>query len=301
MPTSIEWVKNPDGSKGETWNPQSGCRWVSEGCTNCYAARLAATRLKTSWRYEGLTVWKENRWQWTGRQRFLGMSILGQPLHWTKPRTIFVCSMSDLFYSPVSFIARVFNTMLDPWCKRHRFIILTKRAERMRQVLAETLAGYCTRKEATDHDLFKVRRVRTWLESGQLLPDNIIGMVSAETQHFAMKRIPELLASPFQTRGVSLEPLLGPIDVRPWLYEVCCRSTNPPERGCNGPGCMGTKLDWVIVGPETGPHARMMDDNWARTVRDQCLDEDTHFFYKKGKLDGVLYHGFPFHVARYSG
>lgn len=300
MATKIEWVKNPDGGNGESWNPISGCRGVSLGCLNCYAARLAATRLSNSERYLGLaTLDEDGRGQWTGKRRIHSNAVLEQPLRWRKARTIFVCSMSDLFYAPAAFIAKMFNVMLSPKCEHHKFIILTKRASRMRWMLDIGLRAFVD-SEHRPQDLYP--HLTHWLQSEYLLPNNIIGMITAENSMAASIRIRELLASPFQTRGVSLEPLLGPIRIAPYLYEVCCRSANPPDPGCNGPGCMGTKLDWVIVGRENGPHARLMDENWARSLRDHCLEaEEVSFFYKGGKLDGIWYHGFPFHVAEYSG
>ena len=86
MSTKIEWVTNLDGTKGETWNPITGCTKISEGCQNCYAERMSK-RLAGRCGYP-----KENPFAVT-----LHPDKLDQPLKWKKPRMIFVCSMGDLF------------------------------------------------------------------------------------------------------------------------------------------------------------------------------------------------------------
>ena len=116
MPTKIEWVKNPDGSQGETWNPVTGCTKVSEGCRYCYAERV---HNRFSDEPFSAVILHEDR--------------LDQPRRWRKPRTIFVCSMSDLFHEnvPYNFVDKVSGvTAMNP---QHTFIVLTKRPERMKK------------------------------------------------------------------------------------------------------------------------------------------------------------------------
>jgi protein gp37 len=128
--TSIEWTD-------ATWNPVAGCTVLTAGCTNCYAMRMAA-RLDAmgTQKYCGLTRKSGRRAVWTGRIR-LDHESLGTPRTWSKPRKVFVNSMSDLFHDdvPVQFIARVWEVMKDT--PRHTYQILTKRPERMAQVLAQ--------------------------------------------------------------------------------------------------------------------------------------------------------------------
>jgi len=235
--TSIEWTD-------ATWNPIVGCSEVSPGCAHCYAARLAATRLNQVPAYAGLSTYRSHDVGWTGEVRFLA-DRLDEPLHWRKPRKIFVCDMSDLFHEKNhdSWICDVFDIIRR--CPQHTFQILTKRAARLRNFM--------------DSPRFHCAHV--WLG------------VSVENQHFADERIPLLLETPAAVRFVSAEPLLGPVDFR----EV---KVSPQyllkEKWIGGGG-----LDWVICGGESGPHARPMHPDWARSLRDQCQAANVPFFFKQ--------------------
>ena len=110
--TKIEWTHFPN-YKGETWNPITGCSWISEGCDHCYAERIS------------------KRFKWPWGKPIMHPERVQQPSHWKKPRAIFVCSMSDLFHPdvPYDFIKYVWLQMdLNP---RHLFLILTKRPGRL--------------------------------------------------------------------------------------------------------------------------------------------------------------------------
>src|ERR1700712_1276022 len=129
--TSIEWTD-------ATWNPIAGCTVLTAGCTNCYAMRMAA-RLDAMGvdKYQGLTRKSGRRAVWTGRVR-LDEASLVIPNSWSKPRKVFVNSMSDLFHEdvPVDFIAKVWTVMKNT--PRHTYQILTKRPERMAEVLTRS-------------------------------------------------------------------------------------------------------------------------------------------------------------------
>jgi protein gp37 len=128
--TSIEWTD-------ATWNPVAGCSVISPGCTNCYAMRMAA-RLEAMGveKYSGLTRRSGGRSVWTGKIR-LNEGSLDKPRSWSKPRRIFVNSMSDLFHEavPTDFIASVWQVMRDT--PRHTYQILTKRPARMAYIVGE--------------------------------------------------------------------------------------------------------------------------------------------------------------------
>lgn len=224
--SKIEWTDS-------TWNPIVGCSVLSPGCTNCYAMRIAPRTehlaIADDWTAPGpLTKPSKAGPVWTGNIRLIGRRLT-QPLQWRSPRMIFVNSMGDLFHEsvPDGWIDRVFAIMAA--CRQHTFQVLTKRAMRMRE--------YCGTRP--------------------VLPNVWLG-VSAERQQEARERIPMLLQTPAAVRFVSLEPLLGPINLTSAIH-----------------------LDWVIVGGESGPHARPMHPDWARSLRDQCAAAGVPFFFKQ--------------------
>ncbi|MBY5776237.1 DUF5131 family protein [Rhizobium leguminosarum] len=126
--TSIEWTD-------ATWNPVAGCTILTAGCTNCYAMRMAA-RLEAmgTEKYIGLTRKSGGRAKWTGKIH-LDWKSLEVPARWSKPRLVFVNSMSDLFHTdvPPDFIEAVWKTMEAT--PRHTYQILTKRPDRMAEIL----------------------------------------------------------------------------------------------------------------------------------------------------------------------
>lgn len=168
---------------------------------------------------------------------------LDQPLRWKKPRRIFVNSMSDLFHKdvPDEFILGVFGVMAQ--ATQHTFQILTKRHARMRSLLTRWAAEV------------------SWLANP--LPNVWLG-VSTEDQKWADIRIPALLDTPAAVRFISAEPLLGPID-------IFANSSIDRDPG----------LDWVIVGGESGHRARPMHPDWARVLRDECVDAKIPFLFKQ--------------------
>jgi protein gp37 len=177
-------------------------------------------------------------------------SRLDQPLRWKKPRRIFVCSMGDFWHPDVTPMMRVlvFNTIRK--CSQHTFILLTKRAKEMFE-------------DVTDNSM--VYRFFP-------LP-NVIGMVTAENQEMADERIPYLLKTPFSRRGVSIEPMLGPVNLnKHW-------SLKPEWKGGEYPTLSKT-LHWVIAGGESGPGARFTHPHWVENLRDQCTEAGVPFFFK---------------------
>ncbi len=218
--TKIQWTD-------AVWNPVTGCTKVSAGCKNCYAEGIA----KRFW----------------GDRKFTDVQLhperLEQPLHWKKPRMIFVNSMSDLFHEdiPFEFITEIFRVI--DGCKRHTFQILTKRPNIAIEYLSDINGGKYS------------------------LPDNVWLGVSVEDQVTADERIPLLLQTPAAVRWISAEPLLDRIslqdDKRMYLDSV------------------GADLDWVVVGGESGQRRRPIDLDWARNIRGQCKQARVPFFMKQ--------------------
>lgn len=261
--TSIEWTDaswNPLRSRnGDTERVGWHCEHVSEGCRNCYAEAINR-RLGT-----GLDYKPSYR---SDVGVFLDEKALLLPLKWRKPRRIFVCSMTDLFADFVTdeMIDKVFAVMaLAP---QHTFQVLTKRSARMRAYITSR------RRDTVYSEMAVIRGVEGDhdLRIDWPLPNVWLG-ISAEDQKTADERIPDLLQTPAAVRFLSAEPLLGPMNLRGW---------ETYDHGCAGePGEVIPRIDWVIVGGESGPHARPMHPDWARAIRDQCVAAGVPFFFKQ--------------------
>ena len=280
--TLIEWTD-------ATWNPITGCSVVSPGCTNCYAMRLAGTRLAHHKSRAGLTRDTKAGPVWTGEVRF-NEQWLDQPLRWKKPRLIFVCAHGDLFAEsvPDAWIDRVFAVMaLAP---HHTFQVLTKRSARMRAYM-DYFSGADMHVDRVTAAMWKISERRTdHIHGGWPLRNVWLG-VSVEDQKRADERIPDLLATPAAIRWISAEPLLGPVDL------MAITNGSDGDRGglnaltgiemrtvWSGPpvaGLPSAKLDWVVVGGESGPGARPMHPDWARSLRDQCAAAGVAFHFKQ--------------------
>jgi protein gp37 len=165
--SKIEWTEF-------TWNPVTGCLKVSQGCKNCYAERMA----------KRLMAMGAHRYA-DGFNPTLHWDLIDAPRAWTKPRLVFVNSMSDLFQEdvPETFIYRVFETMVA--CPQHTFQILTKRSERLREIAGRL----------------------PW-------PQNVWMGVSVEDTR-VLERAIHLAAVPAAVRFLSCEPLIGPLDKLP--------------------------------------------------------------------------------------
>lgn len=251
--SKIEWTD-------ATWNPITGCTMVSAGCTNCYAMGLAATRLRHHPSRAGLTRMTGGRAVWTGAVR-LNEQWLDQPLRWKRPRRIFVCAHGDLFHEnvPDDWIDRVFAVMAH--APHHTFQVLTKRPERAREYMtSHPDAGLMTRHSS----------VMSWaVRDGHWTPEtphvpwplpNVWLGTSVEDQATADARIPDLLATPAAVVFLSCEPPLGPLTINPRALAL---------------------IDWIIVGGESGPNARPMHPDWARSLRDQCQAAGVAFHFNQ--------------------
>jgi protein gp37 len=307
--SGIEWTDS-------TWNPVTGCTKVSPGCAYCYA--------------EAVTLrFKRGPVYLPGKAKIvLHPDRLDRPLRWRRPRRIFVDSMSDLFHEdvPDEYIDRVFAVMA--LADHHVFQVLSKRPERMLEYIEH--ASYWR-----IHDAFmEVGRAtgHVTLKDTWPLPNVWLG-VSVENQYWADRRIPLLLQTPAAVRFLSLEPLLKPVDLgrvdygwllndtladfKEWREDVPF-GLRDNERVPPGvawlnvltgewfdgwdSGSDGKKIDWVIVGGESGPKRRPMAIEWVRSLRDECFTAGIPFFYKQpgglypggdATLDGRTWREFP--------
>lgn len=266
--TGIEWTD-------ATWNPIRGCSRVSEGCRHCYAETVAHRFSGPGLPYAGLTT-AQGRWNGT---LVTVPEHLDDPLRWTKPRRVFVNSMSDLFHEHVdrAYVDRIFAVM--HLADRHVFQVLTKRPERMRAYLADpetparidaaVLDGVSTLDWGG-----KMCLVQRGGFEGWPLPNVWLG-VSVEDQATADARIPLLLQTPAAVRFISAEPLLGPVDASPWLKGPLAALKGILRDDWLPP------VEWVIVGGESGRGARPCDVAWVRSLVRQCQHVGVPCFVKQ--------------------
>jgi protein gp37 len=290
--SSIEWTE-------KAWNPTVGCTKISAGCKHCYAETMHArlTRMGQKKYAEPFRVVKP--WQ----------DDLAMPLRWRKPARIFVNSMSDLFHEdvPDEYIDKVFGVMAA--CRYigrdampgHTFQVLTKRAERMERYLTTDRRQAWARAAVYYGGGIDPDGIHDQIVFGsQALPNVWLG-VSVENQEQADARIPHLLRTPAAVRFLSCEPLLERVELGGFLAPAAIahaidhhhRTGHDCGGGGDGAYCdvCGAEwtdgkggIDWVVVGAESGYGARPMNEDWIRSLRDQCSAAGVPFFYKQ-RLD----------------
>lgn len=237
--TSIEWADH-------SFNAWIGCAKVSPGCKNCYAEQIMDKR------------WGKVQWGPGGTRERTSMGYWGGPLKWSRQaaamgirQKVFCNSLADVFED---------REDLVPW-RRDLFriiaqtpsldwLILTKRPENIKRLWPEG---------------FPPPGEEAW-------PNVWLG-TSVEDQEFAEKRIPELLAVPARVRFLSCEPLLGPVDLEPFMVH----GRDVTDEGFS----LLDGLHWVIAGGESGQGARPMSLAWVRELRDQCAEVGISFFMKQ--------------------
>ena len=242
--TKIQWTE-------ATWNPIVGCTKCSPGCENCYAERMAY-RLACM----GIPYYDEvNDGNWTNDVITLPAS-LDKPLHWRKPRKVFVCSMSDLFHPkvPFEFIDKVMGAILQ--APQHTYQALTKRPQRMLE--------WAKHYEQIYNDFYHSRFTFTQFQKRIWLG------VTVCTQKEADEKIPILLQIPAEVRFVSLEPM---------LESICLDKLFNTDVGFP---------DWIIVGAESGHKRRICEIHWVRYMLAQCRLWEIPIFVKQIHRDGKL-------------
>ena len=232
--TDIEWSDC-------SFSPWEGCAKVSEACKNCYAEARDAwlhPTLPKDKRPSGEHA-KPTHWGADAPRRFHGDDYWKQPLTWNRkagktgirPR-VFCASLADVFEDRRDLdVHRERLWKLVEATTNLDWLLLTKRPE-------------------------NVRSMAPW---GREWPSNVGLGTTAENQQRLDERLPPLVEHPAVVRFLSIEPLLGALNLRPWLAQI----------------------DWVIVGGETGHGARPTHIDWARQVRDQCVEAGIPFFFKQ--------------------
>lgn len=244
--TGISWAD-------ESWNPIVGCTPVSRGCSRCYAARTAL-RLDRC----GLPQYRDlaqkdllGRPMWSGSVRCLP-DALHIPYRWTRPRHVFLGSMSDVFHEqiPDAFRDRIWDVMEDT---DHCYLVLTKRPARMR-------------------DYLRGRRHRTGRPPA---PHIFLGTTIELSAH--VTRLDALKGCPPAPLWLSLEPLLD--DVADALAERAVDVFGP---GLSSGGAdIAGFVDWIVAGGETGAGARPVEAEWVRMIRNICSDLEIPFHFKQ--------------------
>lgn len=217
--SKIEWTHH-------TFNPWWGCTKISPGCDFCYAE---------SWALRvGSDVWGAH-----SDRRFFSEAHWKEPLRWNseaasekKRRRVFCASMADVFEN---------RTELDAW--RIRLWELIEQTSWLDWLLL-------TKRPSL------VARYAPW---GKNWPQNVWLGTTVESQELADQRLPKLVELPAAVRFLSCEPLLGPLELSPYLKEI----------------------DWIIAGGESGSRARPMNPEWVRSLRDQCLEYEVPFHFKQ--------------------
>lgn len=251
MPTKIEWTE-------ETLNPIVGCTKISPACRNCYALRFAIRLAhnpricqRDQHRYLKTLAYSNGEWKWSGQTAWFPerLRVLEQ---WGRPRQVFMVSMGDMFHESVQaeWITQIFIAMAR--FHQHTYQVLTKRPEWMRSLLSNPAFPRIV--EQTYHQF----KTPDDPEFQWPLPNVWLG-VTAENQRCLEERLPLLAATTAALRFVSVEPILGPVDIFDYADTI----------------------DWVVCGAETGPGAREAFKTDVVSLMNQCMAFDIPFLFKR--------------------
>lgn len=292
--SKIEWTDH-------TFNPWIGCTKVSSGCQHCYAEALMDTRYGTvQWGARGTRkrtspanwrkplAWNRQEW-WECRDCGYRGNVSTFDDYCPRCRKsncyptrqrVFCASLADVFEDRPE-LAEWRRDMVVMMEKTPNldWLLLTKRPENVTRMINKTIT--------IDPDIWWLGMPNVWLGT------------SVEDQKTADTRIPHLLQIPARVRFLSMEPLLGPVDLSKWIGDMDCGRCRIRFFSDECPKC-GTRdddydsvgfaenavepysdLHWVIVGGESGPNARPMHPDWVRSIRDQCQMTDTPFLFKQ--------------------
>lgn len=297
-----------------------GCTRVSSGCDFCYAIDVAARFDRPGMWAQGLTTIRNGKHDWSGKIQLVP-DELARPLHWRKPRLVFPCSGADLFHHrvPFEYIAAVFGVMLAT--PQHTYQTLTKRPERevefhewleeqsvrlfpdMRvdHAKAEVCLTAARARVPGEHGLPE----RTYAGVGVWPPTNVLAGTSAETQKDLDTRMASLRQVDAAVRFLSLEPLLGKIDLTEYIHPVpFVRALAHHERTnhmCGGAGetadctecCIEWEpskpdVGWIIVGGESGRKHRPCEVAWIDQIVQQCRMAGVPVFVKQDSGLGAV-------------
>ncbi|MCW2242236.1 phage Gp37/Gp68 family protein [Azospirillum canadense] len=263
--SAIEWTDH-------TFNPWIGCTKVSLACDNCYAeTERAVTCLGVTWG--------------VGQPRHrTSASTWKQPLAWNRKAAklgiryrVFCASLADVFDAEVPDEWRLDLFRMIVQTPHLDWLLLTKRPK----VAQNFLSSFAMAPGKSGFLTHNGDKPKGWGGTGEIihgvgqeqiwpLPNVWLG-ATVESQAMAETRIPHLLATPAAVRFVSMEPLLGPVAMRPWLQGIPADAALSSYR----------RVDWVIAGGESGVHARPSHPDWFRSLRDECIATGVPFLMKQ--------------------
>lgn len=285
--TKIEWCDS-------TFNPWTGCTKVGPGCDNCYAEGWAKRSGLVQWgpgaerRRTSAANWRKPL-QWN-KQPFVECTACGWRgerciVHWdgeqcphcrkvgkVKParRRVFCASLADVFDNevPVEWRADLFDLIAKT--PNLDWLLVTKRVGNVERMVMDALRTMFIRTN---------QEPPTWPWANVWLGITVVNQAEAD------RDIPKLLSTPAAVRFLSMEPLLGPVNltrIDPQIFDASVDVLRGIWRWKDGPIQKdGSLLDWVIVGGESGPGARPMHPQWARDIRDQCEAAGVPFLFKQ--------------------
>ncbi len=291
--TTIEWTRGPNGEQGYTFNGWEGCQDASPGCANCYAKARNA-------RFSGGVA---HNWGTHAPRRRTSVENWKNPKRWNKKAKrlglryrVFCASLSDWLDNAVEIewlvdlLALIKDTDSLDW------LLLTKRIGNWRTRLTDALET-CSTSEGLTRWPGLNDWIAKWLDGSA--PSHVWLGSSIVNQEEADRDIPKLMGVPAVRRFLSMEPLLDLVNLkkhlRPWpgYCQTCGSELTPPTAtSCKACGCSDhdeeappprrfARPDWIIVGFESGPHARPGHPDWARSLRDQCIECGVPFFFKQ--------------------
>lgn len=265
--TKIEWTATrlPDGTvlPGYTFNPWIGCAKVSPGCLHCYA--------ETQDNHRG---WTTEGWGNGKPRKHTSVSYWRQPLAWDAEakasgirRKVFCASLADWLDAevPIEWLVELLDLVRRT--PHLNWLLLTKRPENWKDRMTSVLAHY-GKVGGGETAAWLIK----WMKGD--FPLNVWVGTTAEDQARYDERIGHLCDIPALIRFLSMEPLLSAVDMQ-------LRANLPNERKLRWHHPVKSMLDWVIVGGESGPGARPMNPEWARSLRDQCVKAGVPFFFKQ--------------------
>ena len=292
-------------------NPFAGCTRVpgSPGCDHCYAARQSATRLKSHPLYKGVAeMTPSGDARWTG-EIHIDMHRLRVISSWQQPKRIFIGSMSDWMHEKIMNTQRDLIVAYAIRHPQHTFMLLTKRADRLRDYFS--------------HESDRRASIGKWLAgnlgtrfmnsprayNGELPPENLQLGVTVCNQDEADKNIPYLLQTPAAVRWLSLEPLLGDVDISNYLARIIMLKLREGRKdmldwgeGQSPPAefdYVQEPLNWVVIGCESGINRRPCKIEWIENIVEQCRDAGVLVYIKQLDINGKVEHDlakFPKHL-----